>query len=73
MSYPPWWNAGRFEQSHPTVDASAVTLTQRAQILREELAWFEEEWASGAFDTMKDVWVALNCRIEEIEQGAASE
>ncbi|MBB3101446.1 hypothetical protein FHR83_009175 [Actinoplanes campanulatus] len=61
------------EQSHPTADISAVTSVQRAQILREELEWFEKEWAGGRFDTMQDVWVALNCRIDEVEGVPAPE
>jgi len=32
------------QQSHPVADVSAVTPAQRAQILREELIWFEKKW-----------------------------
>jgi hypothetical protein len=38
------------QQPHPTTDVSAITPAQRAQILREESIWIEDDWLNGRFD-----------------------
>jgi hypothetical protein len=56
------------QQPHPSVDVSAVSPEQRAQILREESVWIKEDWLQGCFDGgIKDLMVGLSMRIEELE------
>ncbi|MFC4063464.1 hypothetical protein [Actinoplanes subglobosus] len=56
------------EQPQPIADVSTVTPAQRAQILREESVWIEEDWLDGCFDGgVKDLMVALSTRIEDLE------
>jgi hypothetical protein len=55
-------------QPHPSADVPAVSPAQRAQILREESAWIEEDWLQGRFDGgIKDLMVGLSMRIEELD------
>lgn len=56
------------EQQHPIADVSTVTPAQRAQILREESVWIEEDWLDGCFDGgVKDLMGALSTRIKDLE------
>lgn len=61
------------QQPRPLVDISTVTSAQRAQILREEAALLVAEMSKGGIDTLSDIIVALEMRVNEIEGNVAED
>jgi hypothetical protein len=61
------------QQPRPFVDISTVTSAQRAQILREEAALLVAEMEKGGIDTLGDIIVTLEMRVDEIEGNVAAD